>query len=265
MFLKKRKMKFNYVKARIIDKNGSSGDSKVVKSVYITSCQSNGKWKKLSIVNIEEQLKGVCKSTIEIKETNCGIIVLFYNDDDFTRMTKMNLSKIFDTPIAVWNIPHTTPKLNNVILIRDIPWCVKIKEIEDILRSHNVQPLHSSRIEDGIVRVVVKNSYSLPRLVREGFNFYNCINLPVFIEPHSQLDIIQCYRCQRFWHTAQHCPFFERCVRCGDKHDLKKCTRARNNPNCCLCGDSHHAAYKFCPVRIQQLNAAQVEMNMERE
>lgn len=258
-------MKFNYVKTRVIDKNGSSGDSKIVKSVYITSCHSNGKWKKVSISSIEEQLKGVCKSTIEIKETNCGIIVLFYDDDDFTRMTKMNLSKIFDTPIAVWNIPHTAPKLNNVILIRDIPWCVKIKEIEDVLRSHNIQPLHSSRIEDGIVRVVVKNSYTLPRLVREGFNFYNCINLPVFIEPHSQLDIIQCYRCQRFWHTAQYCPFFERCVRCGDKHDLKKCTRARNNPNCCLCGDAHHAAYKFCPVRIQHLNAVQVEMNMERE
>ncbi|XP_071051978.1 uncharacterized protein [Onthophagus taurus] len=273
-FPRKYKMKFPYTKTSIISSISCSGElskstnqkSVIKRRIYITSCHVKEQCnKKLSLVSLEPHLSPIAKGKIELKETNCGLLLTFYDEDDFNKMLRMSLSKIFNTPIAVWNIPHINSRVNNTIIIRDIPWCVKTKEIEDVLNVYGVCPLYSTRNEDGSIKVVVKNPFSLNKLLRDGLNFYNSIILPVSLEPSPNPDIIQCYRCQRFWHTAQFCPFSERCVRCGDKHDFRMCTRDRNDPNCCLCGDAHHAAYKYCPVRIQHLNTVQVDVNLERE
>jgi hypothetical protein len=54
-------------------------------------------------------------------------------------------------------------------------------------------------------------------------------------------DVLQCYRCQGFWHVAANCRHLPRCVRCGEPHSVEFCARPRNNPICCHCSGSHHA------------------------
>ncbi|XP_023318471.1 uncharacterized protein LOC106653253 isoform X2 [Trichogramma pretiosum] len=54
-------------------------------------------------------------------------------------------------------------------------------------------------------------------------------------------NVLQCYRCQGFWHVAANCRHLPRCVRCGEPHNVEFCTRPRNNPVCCHCSGPHHA------------------------
>ncbi|KAJ8676551.1 hypothetical protein QAD02_012338 [Eretmocerus hayati] len=75
-------------------------------------------------------------------------------------------------------------------------------------------------------------------------------------------DVLQCYRCQGFWHVAANCRQLPRCVRCGEPHSVEFCSRPRNNPICCHCSGPHHAGYRQCPVRLQLLNATPVSLTL---
>lgn len=57
--------------------------------------------------------------------------------------------------------------------------------------------------------------------------------------------VLQCYRCQGFWHMAANCRHLPRCVRCGEPHSVEFCPRPRNNPICCHCSGPHHAGKRF--------------------
>lgn len=58
-------------------------------------------------------------------------------------------------------------------------------------------------------------------------------------------SVLQCYRCQGFWHMAANCRHLPRCVRCGEPHSVEFCPRPRNNPICCHCSGPHHAGRFF--------------------
>lgn len=58
-------------------------------------------------------------------------------------------------------------------------------------------------------------------------------------------SVLQCYRCQGFWHVAANCRHLPRCVRCGEPHSVEFCPRPRNNPICCHCSGPHHAGRSF--------------------
>lgn len=56
----------------------------------------------------------------------------------------------------------------------------------------------------------------------------------------------QCYRCQRFGHTAAHCTSAFRCVACGGSHSVKDCSKSREDVLCVNCGGNHTASYGGC-------------------
>lgn len=60
--------------------------------------------------------------------------------------------------------------------------------------------------------------------------------------------VLQCYRCQGFWHVAANCRHLPRCVRCGEPHSVEFCPRPRNNPVCCHCSGPHHAGKVYCHI-----------------
>ncbi|XP_043269235.1 uncharacterized protein [Venturia canescens] len=74
--------------------------------------------------------------------------------------------------------------------------------------------------------------------------------------------VLQCYRCQGFWHVAANCRHLPRCVRCGEPHSVEFCPRPRNSPICCHCSGPHHAGFRQCPVRLQLLNATPISITL---
>lgn len=66
----------------------------------------------------------------------------------------------------------------------------------------------------------------------------------VKFEKMKKSAIIQCYRCQRFSHTAGQCAFKYRCVQCIDSHAPGSCPRKNNNKIPVRCINCHTAGIK---------------------
>lgn len=78
-------------------------------------------------------------------------------------------------------------------------------------------------------------------------------------EKLQKRDITQCYRCQRFGHTASNCKLQYRCVKCGKSHDIGKCDLLKNENEtdklyCVQCNEyGHPASYRGCPKHVELL------------
>jgi len=74
------------------------------------------------------------------------------------------------------------------------------------------------------------------------------------VKPYVPLPL-RCANCQRFGHHATKCHRKQRCVRCGEEHDLESCP-TKENPdqiNCVNCKGQHSAAYRKC-TRYQEVS-----------
>ncbi|KAF2363483.1 hypothetical protein FHG87_005767 [Trinorchestia longiramus] len=89
---------------------------------------------------------------------------------------------------------------------------------------------------------VIFNSNSLPPYVRIGYQQYR-VNTYIG-KPW------ECYKCQRFGHSAAFCRSAPRCVVCSSPHTSNECNKTTGRI-CCNCGGNHTANYGGCP-KIKQ-------------
>ncbi|KAF2344352.1 hypothetical protein FHG87_024892 [Trinorchestia longiramus] len=89
---------------------------------------------------------------------------------------------------------------------------------------------------------VIFDSNSLPPYVRIGYQQYR-VNTYIG-KPW------QCYKCQRFGHSAAFCRSAPRCVVCSGPHTSNECNKTTGR-TCCNCGGNHTANYGGCP-KIKQ-------------
>ncbi|KAF2348762.1 Endonuclease/exonuclease/phosphatase [Trinorchestia longiramus] len=85
---------------------------------------------------------------------------------------------------------------------------------------------------------VIFDSNSLPPYVRIGYQQYR-VNTYIG-KPW------QCYKCQRFAHSAAFCRSAPRCVVCSGPHTSNECNKTTGR-TCCNCGGNHTANYGGCP------------------
>ena len=55
---------------------------------------------------------------------------------------------------------------------------------------------------------------------------------------------LRCYECQRFGHSAGACRGNQRCMKCGEEHNIKECMAGV--PKCSNCGGDHAASFRGC-------------------
>ncbi|KAF2343645.1 hypothetical protein FHG87_025599 [Trinorchestia longiramus] len=89
---------------------------------------------------------------------------------------------------------------------------------------------------------VIFDSNSLPPYVRIGYQQYR-VNTYIG-KPW------QCYKCQRFGHSAAFCRSAPRCVVCSGPHTSNECNKTTGR-TCCNCGGNHTANYGGYP-KIKQ-------------
>lgn len=112
---------------------------------------------------------------------------------------------------------------------------------------------------------IKKNNFPLPlffvELERSNnnadiFKISSLLHTMVSIEkPHKKnRGPPQCHKCQSFGHTKSYCSHIPRCVKCGENHLSKECTKDHNLPaKCANCAGDHTASYKGCPKYINLL------------
>ncbi|CAH1987318.1 unnamed protein product [Acanthoscelides obtectus] len=188
-------------------------------------------------------------------ETEKGLILNLLNDAMIKRILKVDLAKIFGRPVQA--VPLYRSHYKKLVPFKDIPWCISKEELKACLRKQGISYTKLTR-EQSTVYIEVSNYSSYRQLKEEGINFYDsvifqsCDDTYLNEEAHYNTDnIIQCYKCQGFWHTANTCKQNIRCVRCGEEHSVEHCNRPKSYPICCNCKGHHHAAYKLCPMRLR--------------
>ncbi len=65
--------------------------------------------------------------------------------------------------------------------------------------------------------------------------------------------ITQCFRCQEFDHMIRFCKKNQRCVKCADKHHIKKCVMFLNKRRCINCNENHELWRCICLKWQQQM------------
>ncbi|KAK9888110.1 hypothetical protein WA026_000385 [Henosepilachna vigintioctopunctata] len=194
-----------------------------------------------------------------VLQVRCGILVTVNNLEDVDKILEVNLPKIFGGPVQIANISKNDPPYRKKVFFRTIPWVITVKEIKNCLDKQGIRYGKIKRVKN-IVKVEVFNAIQEERLLNEGLNFYNTVSfmatphIPRFRNHYKNQEVIQCYNCQGFWHTATNCKNKIKCVRCGEHHELEKCERPKNSPICCNCHGNHHAAYKLCPTRLKMMS-----------
>ncbi|GFY34699.1 nucleic-acid-binding protein from transposon X-element [Trichonephila clavipes] len=101
---------------------------------------------------------------------------------------------------------------------------------------------------------------TLPRnkINKDIFNMTELCYLKIKVEPlRPKLGPAQCFRCQGFYHSSKFCTRNPKCVKCGQTHLTRNCTKtSETDATCCNCQDDflenidHNLAYYEIPAQL---------------
>lgn len=163
-----------------------------------------------------------------------------------------------------------TPKQekNNTYILKGLNADDNNEEILAELKQHETETLEFLKVKKFTTRksntnkvipfylVTVSNSCNYKELSQVNRINYQVVHW----EKLEKKDITQCYRCQRFGHTATNCNMDFRCVKCGQNHEPGKCSLLESNNEkdslyCVQCKQhGHPASYRGCPKHVELLN-----------
>lgn len=239
--------------------DGDGNDKDYHFSVYVNTNRERRENKKdLDLELLEEIIKDLKPvGPRRITKTWCGYIASFVFERDANDLLNTSLEEAFGPTVKVAKFSAKDIRNKQVLLLRDVPGAVPLQEVKVCLEKQGIFPVKIERQRQN-VKLEVADGTNYETLLRNGLDFFGITRFSAVPErwrrPNLEMpqdSVIQCYRCQNFWHIAAHCSLPPRCVRCGGPHSVETCTRPRNDPFCCHCGGPHHAAYRHCPVRLQ--------------
>jgi hypothetical protein len=121
---------------------------------------------------------------------------------------------------------------------------IKITEVRPLRRkpaTTNIAPRHSSII------VFINDPDTADKCIKLRFYINHRHYAAEKYTP--QLQITQCFKCQRYGYHASKCKNDHRCVKCSENHPTPECNNT--NIKCAECGGNHPAYHPECPSRIE--------------
>ncbi|KAL0269181.1 UNVERIFIED_CONTAM: hypothetical protein PYX00_006993 [Menopon gallinae] len=128
-------------------------------------------------------------------------------------------------------------------------------EIKENIETHNISVIKIFKM-NGTKRplflVITKSDITL-NILKNKINYIT--NIKVTWERHQKRKkITQCHRCQRWGHSTSNCNMRARCLKCGEEHWTKECTKNKEIPaKCANCGGDHPANSEKCRVYVRKL------------
>lgn len=85
------------------------------------------------------------------------------------------------------------------------------------------------------------------------YSLTHILHYRIQVEPYRPPGVLQCFRCQRMGHSQDTCQALPRCVKCGQGHFTKACTKpsgdaAQTPATCANCAGAHPANFRGCPA-----------------
>lgn len=147
------------------------------------------------------------------------------------------------------------------VLIRGLPPTLELQELRIELEARGFtvitvgqKKIKGKRTDQFYVNFSPKTN--LEKVFEISYLFYMRVQISRFRSDGSNL----CYNCQRFGHHSSTCNLSPRCLKCGESHETRSCTKPKELPaKCCNCGGPHPASHRGCPAN--PLNKAPVARN----
>ena len=67
------------------------------------------------------------------------------------------------------------------------------------------------------------------------------------------LQIVRCFKCQKFGHISAKCQSAEKCGHCSENHLIRDCPNKNQESKCANCNLKHPTKYTQCDVCNKQL------------
>lgn len=220
------------------DADSSAGPPEPPKKVHIPPIILQvGSWKSLSL-----KLKHL---QITANFSNDQIRLQASNIDTFR--TIQNLLSEIKVPFHTFSFP-SEKKLK--ILLRGIPTFYSKEELINIgyAISHVRQFLKGGR-KFPMYMITLPSNKSGKFIFVLTLIYY----ISIKVETYTMFGPSQCFAFQGFGHSSAHCRNAARCVKFGNDHPTKVCTKtAKQPPRCCNCGYKHTVNYRKSPTYVTQ-------------
>ena len=96
------------------------------------------------------------------------------------------------------------------------------------------------------VKLVAKNLNDTERVMRIGILIESLFYRPTIFQQRS-IEVIQCFKCQRFGQVSKNCKSTPRRGHCSGNHNFKSCDKKDSPTNCANCNSNHEADSTECP------------------
>ncbi|GFT25389.1 nucleic-acid-binding protein from transposon X-element [Trichonephila clavipes] len=179
-----------------------------------------------------------------------GNYVKLYTDTQPQHDTLKQLLTELKYPFYSFTPKHERPIK---VVIKGLPRTTKTTEIQSDLLDLGYTINKVTQLTGNITKQPLSVfTISLPRndFNMNIFNLKTLGYLSITVEGFESRGVIQCFQCNQFNHTAEHCHLTPKCLKCGENHQTRDCKikmlDTRYCVNCKVHG--HMANYSKCPL-----------------
>ncbi|GFW34951.1 nucleic-acid-binding protein from transposon X-element [Trichonephila clavipes] len=191
-----------------------------------------------------------------------GKYVKLYTDTQPQRDTLKQLLEELKYPFYTFTPKHERPIK---VVIKGLPRTTKTAEIHSDLLDLGFTLNKVTQLTGNITKQLLSVfSILLPRnTFNEGiFHLKTLGYLSITVEGFESRGVIQCFQCNQFNHTAEHCHLTPNSLKCGEKHQTRDCQIKRLDTPCINCQvHGHMANYSKCPLFPKPRKGSNIKSN----
>ena len=131
----------------------------------------------------------------------------------------------------------STEKPNRAVIIKKVPLDVTDELIQSCLdtqftdaKATRVIKRDSTKV--GTVKIVLKSEKDLGKVLHQGF-FIDSIYYKTATFVQNGIQIVRCFKCQKFGHISAKCQSAEKCIDCSENHFFTDCPQQNSGKQVC--------------------------------
>ncbi|GFW43808.1 nucleic-acid-binding protein from transposon X-element [Trichonephila clavipes] len=192
-----------------------------------------------------------------------GKYVKLYTDTLPQHDTLKELLEVLKCPFYTFTPKHERPIK---VVIKGLPRTTKTTEIHSDLLDLGYTLNKVTQLTGNITKQLLPVfTISLPRNTfnENIFHLKTLGYLSITVEGFESRGVIQCFQCNQFNYTAEHCHLTPKCLKCGEKHQTRDCQIKRlDTPFCINCQvHGHMANYSKCPLFLKPRKGTNTRTN----
>ncbi|GFU62322.1 nucleic-acid-binding protein from transposon X-element [Trichonephila clavipes] len=213
--------------------------------------------------DLRSHIKTLTGKMPALRIKTAGKYVKLYTDTHPQHDTLKQILEVLKFPFYTFTPKHERPIK---VVIKGLPRSTTTAEIKSDLLDLGYTINKVTQLTGNITKQLLPVfTISLPRNTfnENIFKLKTLGYLSITVEGFESRGVIQCFQCNQFNHTAEHCHLTPKCLKCGEKHQTRDCQIKRlDTPFCVNCQvHGHMANYSKCPLFPKPRKGTNIKSN----